>query len=1075
MLAISACDGSSNCIERIPLPASVSSHNTPIPYTTYTDALDLYALGDEHREYCSTSNATGPCNGKSGTAADSCQKQCYDKIINGTYNAAMIFAPGMNSVSDWVTSKITVNDFTALQINIDGDVKVCSEYPLLENTLIGSHNSVRRYVDSIMENESYMAVGGKYNPSGTPTDIIGQWAADKDRFFISTSIDHNNSGSPNPVNVYYNSGGANSTAFSLKNGQVPLLLYGHKNTKSHACDNNDPACTKNDSQKLRFGEQLVLESYNYYDGHAFVGDQISVTINGGPKRYLVDEVGNNNFTNSYDISANHLGNFEGNTLHGQRFIIDYSSLFNDESDHSPQYFTIKNEDDSTPYVVRARTLGCRDQSGRYLQARIKDGASISPVYDMRIWNKRETTTNTANLTGSIKGGTWTPANESGFITGNLQFRVVYIYDSVEKKDGFGENIDDSFYNITDNEHYYGNEGYYKVNITANQIGSGSAASDEGDKASFVASEIVEPIRAMLWGIQIDLGLVNGGLKDADDPGLTMHNDADCATAGMQADNLSITADYAYYEYNDGGGDQCLRAPSGGAGFQIIPRVYNALTGDGGFFSIVSKALLLYIVLFGIYYMLGIGGTRSIYGVVMRLIKFSIIIILLSPDSFSFFKKYFFITFIDGVPQLAQLMVDPVAQTITGTSNSSSFGFYDEIFVTFFSKDTWTKIVSLLFTGWNGGGFIFTGICLIMMMIIGFLIFITVFVKAIIAYLVAFIAIAFLIMVAPLFIVFSLFGFTANMFKHWLDYLISYFMQPLFMFITLIIMTKIVLASLHNVLDFEICWECIWNVDLSVIPSFCLINFWVPTGWSDSNSSYAGIFFTIITFVVLCDVMGRMLEWSLAAAMSVSGAINSNVGSITNEAWNKMGGNRLEAFAFNAPSNFAGGVARTTVSAAKMTALGGVSMLSGGVAGLAGRAGASKVDAGATGLRSMAKKQMNKEYKNQNMFQKAILAPFNVGSFGMSNLPNAASSAATYARSNPKKAAGYALTAPISAPAAALYYGGKAAAGAAKGAATSRSTTERIVHAKRSLSKMGSESYNWLDKNSRTRNDNDKFI
>lgn len=1091
MLSISACDGPAapnNCIEKLDLPASVSSIGTPIPHTTYQDTLDVFALGDDHREYCSTSNATGPCNGETGASADRCQKQCYDKIISGAHDAAMVFTPGLNSVSDWVTSKITVNDFTALQINIDGDVKTCSEYPLLEDTLISSHNSVRRYVDHIMVNESYMAVGDKYDSSGSPPDITSQWAAGNDRFFISTSNDHNNTGSGSDVNVYNNSGGSNLLTFSLKNGQVPFLLYGEKYTKSHGiCDLNSPACTKNDSQKLRFGEQLVLESYDYNDLQAFAGDQISVTIDGGPTRYLVDEAGNNDFTNSYEISESNLGDATGRTLKGKRFIIDYSSLFNDEANHAPQYVTIKNEDDSTPYVVRARTLGCRDQSGRYLQVRIKDGIITSPVYSMNIWGQRETITNIVDLTGSIRGGTWTPSKESGFMNGNLQFRVVYLNDAVEKKDGFNNNIDGSFYNITDNEHYYGNEGYYQVNITANQIGSGSAASDEGDKASFVAKEIVGPIRAMLWGIQIDTGSVNGGLKDADDPGLTMYNDPDCAVAGMQADNLNITADYAYYNYNNGASDKCLRAPSGGAGFQIIPRIYNALTGDAGFFSVVSKALLLYIVFFGIYYMLGIGGTRSIYGVVMRLIKFSIIIVLLSPDSFSFFKKYFFITFIDGVPQLAQLMVDPVAQTITGTTNSATFGFYDEIFVTFFSKDTWTRIVSLLFTGWNGGGFIFTGLCLIMMMVIGFLIFITVFVKAVIAYLVAFIAIAFMIMVAPLFMVFSLFGFTANMFKHWLDYLISYFMQPLFMFITLIIMTKIVLASLYNVLNFEICWECIWTVDLGVIPSFCVIEFWMPKGWADANSSYAGIFFTIITFVVLCDVMGKMLDWSLAAAMSVSGAISSNVDDVTGGVWNKMGGNRLENFAFNAPGNFASGVARTTVSAAKMTALGGVSMLSGGVAAAAGKAGFSNISAGASGLNKLASKQRDKEYNNQNMFQKALLAPFNAGSYGLSALPavagsgyNAAEGAVKYTWNNPKNAAAIVAASPVTGTKAGLYYGSRAPYNVGKlvyNKATSRSAVERIVQAKRSLSKMGSDSYNWLDKSSSTKNSNDdgRFI
>ncbi len=77
----------------------------------------------------------------------------------------------------------------------------------------------------------------------------------------------------------------------------------------------------------------------------------------------------------------------------------------------------------------------------------------------------------------------------------------------------------------------------------------------------------------------------------------------------------------------------------------------------------------------------------------------------------------------------------------------------------------------------------------------------VFVKAVIAYLLALVGIAFLTALGPLFVSFALFNTTASLFDRWTKSLISYVLQPILLFAFLIFIEQ----HIHDALDFFACF------------------------------------------------------------------------------------------------------------------------------------------------------------------------------------------------------------------------------------------------------------------------------
>ena len=716
---------------------------------------------------------------------------------------------------------------------------------------------------------------------------------------------------------------------------------------------------------LRYGEQLAVEVDKVGSGSS-TPDTVSISLVGGSNQiYLYHNTHaqvNRNYYQSGSVRV---------------FVLSYGDFFNDDANHNPKQINV-NLATSSQYKIRLRTLGCYDSVGKYLKVRFKDYNSkestkpTSAEYSYADWSKLKLAQEYM-----VTGGAWRPSESSGFKKGFLEFRIEYPYPLY------------TGYTKDDNQHYLGNIGSYKVvTLVATPPGN---IQDFGlvktyDRtASYIVEELRDPVLDLLWGPVLDVSGKRGM------PTYYKSLEASTCTKNGQKYPCNVckgspgTGDgYVYYKNLDG---ECVRGMVGGVGFEIVPRLYNSFVQDAGVIEIVRILLVIYIILYGMFYILGVGETRTLYVTVHKVVKLGVIAILISPDSWEFFRNIFFGIFIDTTPELIEFFAGPITEAITGIPTSKiedvkNFSFIDKIFSIFIEGDTWVKIFGLLFTGWNYGGLFFTGLVMIIMMLIAILLFAVTFFKAMIAYIVSIVVVAFLIMVAPIFITFSLFSWSANMFKHWLDYLIAYFLQPIVLFTSLAITTSLVINSLDNVLAYTTCWKCIQEFSLDIDSlvdidlDFCLLAWFYPEGWGES-SSIPGIFFKVLIFMITCEIASKISAWSLSVTLALSSVIDDAVGASTQRLWSNLGLNRIEATVKSLPNRFGKEVARSGVAVTKQA--GDVAVMLGGqaVKGVGSATGSLKAQNIGKGIADSAKNRMGKRTKSSSILAKSVLAPVSV--------------------------------------------------------------------------------------------------
>ena len=113
------------------------------------------------------------------------------------------------------------------------------------------------------------------------------------------------------------------------------------------------------------------------------------------------------------------------------------------------------------------------------------------------------------------------------------------------------------------------------------------------------------------------------------------------------------------------------------------------------------------------------------------------------------------------------------------------------------------------------------------------------------YLMAFMAIAVLIALAPIFLTFMLFEQTWSLFDNWIKFTFRYMIEPAIMLAGIIILTQLFTIYLDQVIGYSVCWKCAIPFKLpfasldGVAPEilnlelFCL-NWFAPWGYDYRN-------------------------------------------------------------------------------------------------------------------------------------------------------------------------------------------------------------------------------------------------
>jgi type IV secretory pathway VirB6-like protein len=239
-------------------------------------------------------------------------------------------------------------------------------------------------------------------------------------------------------------------------------------------------------------------------------------------------------------------------------------------------------------------------------------------------------------------------------------------------------------------------------------------------------------------------------------------------------------------------------------------LFQNLVLEPEFQSYIRALLILYIVIYGIVFLMGLVQVSQ-KDFMIRVMKIAIILQLTDSDSWDFFNDNFFAFFTQGVSEITSMIFGSGSETmgtsITPTTGSeckcntidlSGFQAIDDLLHKLFGAPMMAKLGSLMYNNWLPG---FFGYCTILVLLV---IIVYVLIKNVFVYILSSLALSIIIVLAPIFIPFILFSVTRSFFGNWLKQLISYFIQPIIVLAFMFFVFQLVVNQLYYLLGFSVC-------------------------------------------------------------------------------------------------------------------------------------------------------------------------------------------------------------------------------------------------------------------------------
>ncbi|WP_410543083.1 type IV secretion system protein [Wolbachia endosymbiont of Tetranychus urticae] len=263
-------------------------------------------------------------------------------------------------------------------------------------------------------------------------------------------------------------------------------------------------------------------------------------------------------------------------------------------------------------------------------------------------------------------------------------------------------------------------------------------------------------------------------------------------------------------------------------------------------STIVSLLVLYIVLYTLYYFFGLSHA-SIYEFLIICVKIGVITQLLNDNSWSFFYNNAFSIFVNAPKQLIEIA------NFRGTT-SNVFEFLDLPLNRFLSAHSVLLIISLIFSGPLG----IVSFCLVIWGLIT--VSLSMF-NALFSFITSIAIVALLLSLAPLFIIYLLFGYTRQMFHNWVKNLARFAIHPVVLLIFISLISQVMDYIVYSVFNFEVCPTCILNLNLKIFNPCILYGY---------ASKHAPNITAIMAFVILGHAMKALVEASSTISDSLFG-------------------------------------------------------------------------------------------------------------------------------------------------------------------------------------------------------------
>ena len=283
-------------------------------------------------------------------------------------------------------------------------------------------------------------------------------------------------------------------------------------------------------------------------------------------------------------------------------------------------------------------------------------------------------------------------------------------------------------------------------------------------------------------------------------------------------------------------------------------MFNGMNHDGNFIQDARSLLILYVVMYALFYLMGMVEVNQL-DLAIRVAKIGTIITLLQPNSLYIFNTYFLNLFTAGAANLLAAITNVPPDNPAGL-----FGFIDSTMNQFFNQNVWLQLSSLLP--------LLVGFAYIPLIIYAASIFASTLAEAFVGYMFAVLGVGMLIGLAPIFISLILFSKTREMFDNWLKYIANFSLQPVFLFTLLCFINEIAMIAFRNLMDFQVCWGVIWSLVINWniffdwlglgidIPSTSLISaYWYVL----SSSTGIGLFGNVFVYLLFVFSFRSVLE------------------------------------------------------------------------------------------------------------------------------------------------------------------------------------------------------------------------
>ena len=225
------------------------------------------------------------------------------------------------------------------------------------------------------------------------------------------------------------------------------------------------------------------------------------------------------------------------------------------------------------------------------------------------------------------------------------------------------------------------------------------------------------------------------------------------------------------------------------------KMFEGIAGDSKFHDVAVASMTLYVIIYALMFTFGMVQL-TVYDFFIRMVKISVVAVLIKANSWALFSQTFVHFFNDGTDQIITQVSSIV---VNGDSvGGQPFDWMDNAIVEAVSTKMLITIMATALTGPYGA-------IIVLLLGLGLYAFIKAMLNALWIYIMALVMRTLLFGLAPLFLACVMFARTRQLFDGWLNQVVNSCLQPIFLFTFFSFFVQLIKSVLDQVVALKACW------------------------------------------------------------------------------------------------------------------------------------------------------------------------------------------------------------------------------------------------------------------------------